>query len=89
VWDTFANCGVQHTQDVRAKEITLDQIRYASNAKCVAHPQMSAAEAEDDAVPEMHQLPMSLLGAVAYLARARGCAGICQRLAATHSCCES
>jgi hypothetical protein len=70
-WGMFANCGVQHTQDVKTKEINLDQIHYASNAKCVARPQLSTAKAEDDAVPELHQLYMSLLGAVAYRAHIR------------------
>lgn len=39
------------------------QIQYASDVKCIAHPQLSTAEAEDDAAPELHELYVSLLGA--------------------------
>jgi hypothetical protein len=67
----FTICGVQHTQDVKTKEIILDQIHYVSNMKSIVHPQLRTATAEDDAVPELHQLYMSFLGAVAYLAHTR------------------
>ena len=40
-WCTFTNCGVKHVQDLRTKEITLDQITYASNLRPIAHPQLS------------------------------------------------
>ena len=62
---------MQHTQDIRTKEITLDQIKYAMNLKTIVHPQLSSSAGEDEACPELHQLFMSLLGAVAYLAHTR------------------
>jgi hypothetical protein len=67
-YNSFVNCGVQHTQDIRTKEITLDQVKYAMNQKTIVHPQLSTGQSEDEACPELHQLVMSLLGAVAYLA---------------------
>jgi len=71
IYNSFVNCGVQHTQDVRTKEITLDQIKYASNLKTIAHHQLQTGQPEDEACSELHQLFMSLLGAVAYLAHTR------------------
>ena len=68
---SFLHCGVQHTQCPRTKEITLDQVAYATNLRGIAHSQLSSGKPEDKAVPELHQLFMSLLGAVAYLAHTR------------------
>ena len=70
-WHNFVNCGAQHTQCPRTKSITLDQIVYAQNLRAIAHPQLTSGKAEDKAVPELHQLYMSLLGAVAYLSHTR------------------
>ena len=36
-WHVFTNCGVRHVQDIRTKEITLDQIAYVSNLRSIAH----------------------------------------------------
>ena len=58
-------------QDVRTKEITLDQIEYAKNMRCIAHPQLHGGKAEDLCCPELHRLYQSLLGAVAYLSHTR------------------
>ena len=69
--NSFLNCGVQHTQDPLSREITLDQNHYVQNLCSIAHPQLSSSKAEDPAVPELHQLYMSLSGAVAYLAHTR------------------
>ena len=58
---TFTNCGVKHVQDLRTKEITLDQITYASNLRPIAHPQLSGGRPEDPCSTELHQLYQSLL----------------------------
>eukprot|EP00974_Lingulodinium_polyedra_P108974 10546486-Lingulodinium_polyedra.AAC.1 len=52
-------------------EITLDQTLFTNNLRCVAHPQLVGAKPEGERCQELHQLYMSLLGALAYLARAR------------------
>jgi hypothetical protein len=70
-YNSFINCGVQHTQDARTKEITLDQIKYVGNLKTIAHPQLQSGQPEDEACPELHQLFMYLLGDVAYTAHTR------------------
>ena len=70
-WNVFTNCGVRHVQDVRTKEITLGQIHFASNLRSISHPQLSGGKAEDECCPALHQLYMSLLGAVAYLSHTR------------------
>eukprot|EP00974_Lingulodinium_polyedra_P020846 2015854-Lingulodinium_polyedra.AAC.1 len=43
-------------------ETTLDQTLFTNNLRCIAHPQLSGAEPEDEY--------MSLLGAIAYFAHA-------------------
>ena len=58
-------------QDPITKEITLGQIAFAQNLRKIAHPELSTAKAEDPCSLELHQLFMSLLGAVAYLAHTR------------------
>jgi hypothetical protein len=68
---SFLNCGVQHTQCPRTKEISLDQVAYATNLRSIAHAQLSTGKPEDLASPDLHQLFMSLLGAIAYLAHTR------------------
>ena len=70
-WHVFTNCGVRHVQDIKTKETVLDQIQFASQLHAIAHPQLSGGKAEDDCSPELHQLFMSLLGAVAYLSLTR------------------
>merc|ERR1711873_46767 len=46
-WHVFTNCGVRHVQDKVTREITLDQIAYANNLCCIAHPQLTGAKPED------------------------------------------
>ena len=70
-WHKFTNCGVRHIQCPVTKEITLDQIDYAGNLRRIVHPQLTSAKPEDLCCPELHQLYMSLLGAVAYLSHTR------------------
>ena len=70
-WYTFTNCGVRHIQNTITMEITLDQIDYAKNLCRIVHPQLVAAKPEDLCCPEVHQLYMSFLGAIAYLSHTR------------------
>ena len=70
-WNVFTNCGVRHIQDIRTKEITLDQIEYAKNMRSISHPQLHGGKPEDLCNPELHSLYRSLLGAVAYLSHTR------------------
>ena len=65
LWNAFTNCGVRHVQDASSKDICLDQVQYAQNLRPIAHPQLSTGQATDPCGPDMHQLYMSLLGAVA------------------------
>ncbi len=70
-WHTFTKCGVCHIQCHMIHEITLDQTAYAINLRSIAHPQLHGARPEDECCPALHQLYMSLLGAVAYLSHTR------------------
>ena len=71
VWNDFVNCGIRHYQDVRTKEIWLDQIDYAKNLRTIEHVQMKNANPETFCDDSLHKLYMSLLGAVAYLSHTR------------------
>ena len=71
LWNAFTNCGVRHDQDISSKDICLDQVQYAQNLRPIAHPQLSTGQAADLCGPDLHQLYMSLLGAVAYLSHTR------------------
>ena len=62
----FTNCGVQHNQDSVSKSTTLDQITFLSALHAVEHPQLGTGASEDKCVPELAQLYISLLGAIAY-----------------------
>eukprot|EP00974_Lingulodinium_polyedra_P059141 5695937-Lingulodinium_polyedra.AAC.1 len=50
---------------------TLDQPFFTSNLRCVAHPQFIGAKPKDECCQELHQLYMSLFGAIVYFARTR------------------
>jgi hypothetical protein len=67
IWDDFTNCGVHHVYDKVQRSLTLDQIDYAKNLRTISHPELTSTPTEADCGPELHQLYMSLLGAVAYL----------------------
>ena len=69
-WNEFTNCGVRHVQDPNTKEVTLDQHDYIKNMRPICHPQLKS-NPDEDATPELHQLYMSLLGAVAYASQTR------------------
>ena len=69
-WNEFTNCGVRHVQDPTTKEVTLDQHDYIKNMRPICHPQLKSSP-DEDATPELHQLYMSLLGAVAYASQTR------------------
>ena len=70
IWHDFTNCGVRHVQCPRTKQISLDQVAFANALRPISHPQLRGKN-EDPAPPDLHQLYMSLLGAVAYLAHTR------------------
>ena len=61
-WYCFTNCGVRHVQDQITRDITLDQIDFAQNLRCIAHPQLTGSKPEDECCPALHQLYMSLFG---------------------------
>ena len=67
IWDDFTNCGVHHQWDPIRQCISLDQIAYAKNLRTISHPELTSKPAESECEHELHQLYMSLLGAVAYL----------------------
>ena len=68
---SFTNCGTRHAQDEITMEISSDQIEYAGALRTIEHPQMTTVRIEEPCTPELHQLYMSLLGAVAYLSHTR------------------
>ena len=71
LWKDFTNCGVRHIQNTVTKEITLDQIEYTQILRPIVHPELETAKNEATCSPPLHQLFMSLLGAVAYLSHTR------------------
>ena len=72
LWNDFTNCGVRHRQDKATKEITLDQAEYLTKVKTIYHPMLAKGLTTNaDASTELHQLYMSRLGAVAYMALTR------------------
>ena len=66
LWHNFTNCGLRHIQDRSTFTITLDQEEYINNLKAIAHPDLKGQPKEQACSPELTQLFMSLLGAVAY-----------------------
>ena len=52
-------------------EISLDQTQFAAALRPIAHQQITTSATDDYADEELHQLYMSLLGAVAYLVHTR------------------
>ena len=65
-WHTFTNCGLRHIQDPKTFCITLDQEVYVQNIKPIVHEDLRGKASDKDCSPELTQLFMSLLGAVAY-----------------------
>ena len=70
-WNNFTNCGIAHIQDVKSKDITLDQINYAKTLQSIEHPQLTGGRMSEESAADLHQLYQSLLGAVAYLNHTR------------------
>ena len=68
---TFTNCGVQHIQNPITREITLDQVDFVSKLRTIEHPQLATGKNEEKCVPALHQLFISLLGAIAYATHTR------------------
>ena len=65
-WHSFTNCGLRHIQDPGTFGITLDQEEYVKNLKPIIHGDLKGQSSEKECSPELTQLFMSLLGAVAY-----------------------
>ena len=65
-WHNFTNCGLRHIQDPQTFSITLDQEMYVQNIKPIIHDDLKGKSSDKDCSPELAQLFMSLLGAVAY-----------------------
>ena len=68
---TFTNCGVQHIQNPITREITLDKIDLVSKLRAIEHPQLFIGTHEEKCVKALHQLFISLLGAIAYATHTR------------------
>ena len=66
IWHEFTNCGLRHIQDKTTLEISLDQEEYIKNLKPIQHAELSGPSSERECSAPLHQLFMSLLGAVAY-----------------------
>ena len=65
-WHDFLNCGVQHTQTPTTFEVELHQIAYLANLKVIAHSDLCSTPNDDLATPELVELFISLVGALAY-----------------------
>ena len=65
-WNTFLNCGVQHTQDPITFEVELHQNVYISALKVISHTDLRSIANDDMATPELIELFVSLVGALAY-----------------------
>ena len=61
----FTNCGVRHTQEQNGT-ITLDQDEYLKALKPIVHSDLTGADPESPATPDLVALFWSLLGALAY-----------------------
>ncbi len=59
IWRDFTNCGTRRT---------LDKAEYSQNLRQISHPETMTAKHDALCSPPLHQLYMSLMGAVAYLA---------------------
>ena len=68
---SFLNCGTRHVQDEITMEISLDQVECAVALRTIEHPQMKTGRNEERCTPELHQLYLPLLGAVANLSHTR------------------
>ena len=77
VWNSFTNCGVRHIQDTKTKEVVLGQVEYVKKIKTITHPSMRTSATNAEAGHELHQLYMSLLGAIAYTTMTRPDAIVC------------
>ena len=66
-WNEFTNCGVHHVRNISLNTVTLDQIQYAKKLRSITHVDLTSQPSESDCCEELHQLYMSLLGALAYL----------------------
>ena len=53
------------------REITLDQIDFLSKLHTIEHPQLATGTNEEKCIDTLHQLFMSLLGAIAYATHTR------------------
>ena len=51
IWDDFTNCGVHHVHDVARGILSLDQIDYAKNLRCISHPELSSSSTEAECGP--------------------------------------
>ena len=71
VWHEFTNCRVRRIQSRATFQITLDQEEYIRNMKPIVHADLRGKSKESECSPELVQLFMSLLGAVAYALMAR------------------
>jgi len=68
IWNNFTNCGVRHSLTTTGeRELSLDQIEYASNLRPIVHEELKAKNSEELCGTELHNLYRSLLGAVAFL----------------------
>jgi len=68
---TLTNCGVQHTQSPITRETTLDHIDLLSKLRAIEHPHLATGTGEAHRVEALHQLFISLLGAIAYATHTR------------------
>ena len=66
-WNEFTNCGVHHVRNISLNTVSLDQIEYAKKLRSITHVDLTSQPSESECCEELHQLYMSLLGALAYL----------------------
>jgi len=85
-WHDFTKRGVRHRQHKVTKEITLDQMEYASSLRIIAHSDPLSKKSEDAVSADLHSLYRSRLGgSILILDACRRC-GLRSRVAALGSC---
>ena len=65
-WQSFVNCGINHVQDPNTYVVICEQNAYIACLKPIVSSELSSAQPEDVASPELAAMFISLLGALAY-----------------------
>ena len=65
-WNSFTNCGSGTFKARIQKGVVLGQVEYVKKTNTMSHPSLNTSAANHESGHDLHQLYMSLLGAIAY-----------------------